>query len=255
MEMAAASGRKPLKMGTKKEDFPAFTTTQGIAIVNEFQSYEDYLDSQITLTDLFYLEDLELARQLVEIGYRSNAEVMSRDDFAQYKVKAEAARQATIVKVPKKLFSAGKDVSGYPFLKALQDRERPIIEGKLCTVVFIRDYTKAGHEVSGYIDFAERMRTQDLKPVFLLKRKLLPEIYDLSYYNWTTNTSHTTSTSNWHVIAENENGMLLKNKIDRKVMSMDPKLPTPGDNSTRTVIKSGEYEQIVIYDHTTRRKL
>nr|PNR53258.1 hypothetical protein PHYPA_009634 [Physcomitrium patens] len=169
MEMAAASGRKPLKMGTKKEDFPAFTTTQGIAIVNEFQSYEDYLDSQITLTDLFYLEDLELARQLVEIGYRSNAEVMSRDDFAQYKVKAEAARQATIVKVPKKLFSAGKDVSGYPFLK---------------TVVFIRDYTKAGHEVSGYIDFAERMRTQDLKPVFLLKRKLLPEIYDLSYYNW-----------------------------------------------------------------------
>lgn len=27
------------------------------------------MDSQITLTDLFYLEDLELARQLVEIGY------------------------------------------------------------------------------------------------------------------------------------------------------------------------------------------
>lgn len=33
-------------------------------------SYEDYLDSQITKTDLFYLEDVELARQLVELGYR-----------------------------------------------------------------------------------------------------------------------------------------------------------------------------------------
>jgi len=32
--------------------------------------YEDYLDSHITKTDLFYLEDVELARQLVELGYR-----------------------------------------------------------------------------------------------------------------------------------------------------------------------------------------
>lgn len=30
--------------------------------------YEDYLDSQITGTDMYYLEDLELARQLVELG-------------------------------------------------------------------------------------------------------------------------------------------------------------------------------------------
>ncbi len=32
------------------------------------QSYEDYLDKQITTTDLYYLEDIELARQLVELG-------------------------------------------------------------------------------------------------------------------------------------------------------------------------------------------
>lgn len=32
------------------------------------RSYEDYLDSQITGTDMYYLEDLELARQLVELG-------------------------------------------------------------------------------------------------------------------------------------------------------------------------------------------
>lgn len=30
--------------------------------------YEDYLDRQITATDLYYLEDIELARQLVELG-------------------------------------------------------------------------------------------------------------------------------------------------------------------------------------------
>ncbi len=32
-------------------------------------SYEDYLDNQITATDMFYLEDVELARQLVELGW------------------------------------------------------------------------------------------------------------------------------------------------------------------------------------------
>ncbi len=30
--------------------------------------YEDYLDSQINTTDVYYLEDVELARHLVELG-------------------------------------------------------------------------------------------------------------------------------------------------------------------------------------------
>lgn len=32
-------------------------------IVGEFHAYEDYLDSQISTTDLYYLEDEDLARQ------------------------------------------------------------------------------------------------------------------------------------------------------------------------------------------------
>jgi hypothetical protein len=30
--------------------------------------YEDYLDSQITATDMYYLEDIHRARYLVELG-------------------------------------------------------------------------------------------------------------------------------------------------------------------------------------------
>ncbi len=55
-------------------------------IVTEFNMYEDYLDKQITSTDLFYLEDTELARQLVELGYRGNGEVLSREEFETRKV-------------------------------------------------------------------------------------------------------------------------------------------------------------------------
>ena len=55
------------------------------------------------------------------------------------------------------------------------------------------------------------------------------------------------------VIAENEKGLLFKNKRDRKVINVDPKA-VPGDNSTRTEVQTDEYIQAVIYDHVTRRK-
>ena len=34
--------------------------------LDKFKTYEEYLDSHITKEDLFYLEDIELARQLKE---------------------------------------------------------------------------------------------------------------------------------------------------------------------------------------------
>ena len=34
----------------------------------KYDTYEQYLDSQISQMDLFYLEDQDLARQLVELG-------------------------------------------------------------------------------------------------------------------------------------------------------------------------------------------
>ena len=57
----------------------------------------------------------------------------------------------------------------------------------------------------------------------------------------------------FQVIAENEKGLLFKNKRDRKVINVDPKA-VPGDNSTRTELQTDEYIQAVIYDHVTRRR-
>jgi len=55
------------------------------------------------------------------------------------------------------------------------------------------------------------------------------------------------------VIADNYEGLLFKNKRDRKVINVDPKAK-PGDNSQRVEIKTQEYTQVVLYDHVTRRK-
>ena len=54
-------------------------------IVSSFTTYEDFLDSQITQQDLFYLEDEELGRQLVELGYRGNGELLKGPRFINSK--------------------------------------------------------------------------------------------------------------------------------------------------------------------------
>ena len=49
----------------------------------EFEKYEDYLDKQMSDEDLFYLEDTELARQLIEVGYHGKGEILTRDQFEE----------------------------------------------------------------------------------------------------------------------------------------------------------------------------
>merc|ERR1711916_181627 len=79
-------------------------TADSIAL--EFATYEDYLDSQISPTDLFYLEDEDLARQLVELGYRGSGETLKREEFEARKKAAENARLSKMRNAPKVLASA-----------------------------------------------------------------------------------------------------------------------------------------------------
>lgn len=81
-----------------------------------------------------------------------------------------------------------------------------------------------------------------------------PRPSDMSFYNWETQTCTSSATPNFQVIAENENGLLFKNKRDRKIINVDPKEQKPGDNTTRTMIKCHEHIQCVFYDHLSRRK-
>jgi len=223
------------------------------SIVQDYDTYEDYLDSQITPTDIYYLEDEDLARQLVELGYRGSGETLKRDEFLARKKAAEQARLNKLRATPKALASASKDVTGFPFLASLAEREEMVRNGKLTTIIFIRDKNAKGQEVSGYIDYAHRLKTEAFEPYFERKKKLMPTMSDLSFYNWETQTSTSNATPNFQVIADNEAGLLFKNKRDRKVINVDPKA-RPGDNSRRIELHTHEYTQVVLYDHVTRRK-
>jgi hypothetical protein len=219
--------------------------------VLDFQTYEDYLDQQVTNEDLYYLEDPDNARQIVELGYKGK-DFMSREEF-------EAARKAASegpLKRKKSLeavCSVGKRFDDSPFLYALAKREELVRNGKLSTIIFIRDVVK-GHEVSGFIDYGHRLKNEDFDEYFSRRKKLVPKRSDLSYYNWKTHTLYYNNSSTFQVLADNEMGLLFKHKRDRKTINVDPRAATPGDNSNRTVLVTDEYTQVTIYDHVTRRK-
>mmetsp|Transcript_29544 Transcript_29544/g.28275 ORF Transcript_29544/g.28275 Transcript_29544/m.28275 type:complete len:241 (+) Transcript_29544:138-860(+) len=240
-------------MASKKSRNHGNDENSSLDIVERFDTYENYLDSQLTPADMNYLEDDEMARQLVELGYRGLGDTIRRDDFEARK---RLLRERTNQKhsVPKQLASLGKDLSQFPLLQALANREELVRTGKLTTIVFIRDKNAKGQEVSGYIDLAHRMRTEDFAPVFECRKRLLPKPSDLSYFNWDTNLSTSNSTPHYQVIADSAQGLLFKNKRDRKIVNVNPEAP-PGDNTTRVEIETPEYIQIVFYDHSTRRRL
>uniref|UniRef100_A0A8C8RKX3 Cilia- and flagella-associated protein 299 n=1 Tax=Pelusios castaneus TaxID=367368 RepID=A0A8C8RKX3_9SAUR len=103
-------------------------------IIAQFNTYDDYLDSQITTQDLFYLENEEMARQLVELGFRGSGEVLKREEFEARKAAAEASRLSERTQ-QKTLSSAGKELKDN-FLKALAEREEANRSGKMAVSPF-----------------------------------------------------------------------------------------------------------------------
>lgn len=113
-----------------------------------------------------------------------------------------------------------------------------------------------GIEISGYIDFAHRLKTEDFTPYFKGEKLFLPKSTDLSYYNWNTGTCISNDSPNFKVDSSSEKQVLLfRNKRDRKVINVHHE-SRGGDNTERRPFRSlrKEYKQIVIFDHYTRRK-
>uniref|UniRef100_UPI003D6F5C2B cilia- and flagella-associated protein 299 n=1 Tax=Danio rerio TaxID=7955 RepID=UPI003D6F5C2B len=216
--------------------------------MDEFRTYEDFLDSQIKPVDLFYLEDQELARQLVELGLKDSS--LEREEFETRKAAAEASRLASGSQ-QKKLASTGKELKDN-FLRALAEREEANRSGEMNSIIFIRDQNARGQEISAYIDYSHRLKSEDFEPYFSGKKRLLPKTSDLSFYNWRTQKSKHNNSSNYEVITENPSGLLFKCKNDRKILNVDPE-ELPGDSSTRTPVQSDLYVHVVIYDHVIRK--
>ncbi|XP_040411784.1 cilia- and flagella-associated protein 299 isoform X2 [Cygnus olor] len=149
------------------------------------------------------------------------------------------------------LASAGKELKDN-FLRALVEREEANRDGKLSSIIYIRDYNSRHQEVSAYIDYAYRLTTDDFEAYFSGKKRLLPRKTDLSFYNWNKNVVSSKPSPNYKVIAESACGLLFKNKRDGKIINVNPEV-YPGDNTTRTPVKTDLCFHVVIYDHIIGR--
>ena len=189
--------------------------------LDNFANYEDYLDAQRTDEDLFYLEDTELVRQLYEVGCHGKTELLTRQQFTERKkaaIKARKNQQNAQIKV---LAHQSCPIQGKPFLEALAEREEGLRNGRLTTILFIRD-ERNKRQVSAYIDLADRMKTEDFRLIFNKRKQIQPKPTDLSYYSWEGQSIHYNDSPNFKVDANSEAGLLFRNRRDRKVINVDP---------------------------------
>jgi hypothetical protein len=156
--MAEVASNRPTTV-PKGQVAPTQQTTE--LSLDDFATYEDYLDAQITPKDLFYLEDKELARQLVELGYRGNGEPIKREEFEQRKrggidrgmqplstsTTAEHSGTAAlpgmhdggVMQAQQHAYAIDYESMVTPFMRALKEREEGNRTGKLSSIIFVRD--------------------------------------------------------------------------------------------------------------------
>jgi hypothetical protein len=214
--------------------------------MSAFDTFDEFLDSQITELDLFYVQDIAIARKLVEYGLRGNGEIISKKEYTSRKAAIEKPKDNKTegFDTRTKLGSFSTDSMEYHLAK----REIANRKGILNTIVFVRILNARNKEISSYIDYAHRLETDDFSLIFESAKKFLPKISDLSYYDWSTGKTISNETRNYLTISNNQNGLLFKNKNSRIVLNLDPFVGLP-ELYNRTDVFCTGYLQVSFFDH------
>lgn len=218
-----------------------------------FQNYEEYLDSLVTLADICYLRSTKIARQLAELGYRCTGETLSEKSFYR---RLRIVRDLLFpVHRPYELTSEFVSPAGR-LMEELALRERANRLRILSTIIFVRRFiTKLQFEESAYIDFGDRLESEDWLPYYRGERRLSPLKRDLAYYHWKMERTCLNDTRNYVPIVDPKRGLLFKNIHDRQVIRVDPAAASPGIQTTRIRIYCPFYEHVILYDHVIQSKI
>jgi len=223
-------------------------------IVKHFSTYEEFLDSQVTDTDLKYLEDVSVARQLVELGYRGSGIIISREQFAARKRQYEELKSN--ISTGARNESQAQVTLDNPLIQALAEREEDLSLGHLDTIVFLRTTNSRSHEVSAYIDLQQRLLSDDWRQCLTGRSPFLPSPQDLSFYNWDTGCVSSKNSDHFDIIGTDHSCLLFRNKIDHKIINVDPSVDDAGEGTTRHELPPcAWYRQCVLYDHMIQHKL
>jgi hypothetical protein len=198
---------------------------------------------------------------LLSVAHHGKGEILTKEQFLERKEQFQKAKKDRQAQNVKALAHAVCPIEDNPFLVALAKREEALRNGRMTTILFIRDDpkesgkdSKGKNQVSGYIDLADRMKTEDFRKIFLGYKRLMPKTTDLSYYNWDSQVTTIDDTANFRSDPNSKLGLQFRNLRDRKVINVNPEIADPGDGTTREEIQCDDYTQVVFFDHQTRRK-
>jgi hypothetical protein len=231
--------------------------------IDGYDSYEAYLDSFVTQNDLTYLGNVDVARQLIELGINVKTEILTKDEFYAKKQLFEKLRKTKFDVQTREYNFRDVDPVNYesdPFLSAIAKREEDVVSGRLLVILFMRVKVRKPNgkvvETSGYIDLAERLKTEDFRPILQGTKLLLPKKTDLSYYNWYTGMCHINDSKNFKSETTFEGHQLVfKNKKDRKAIVVTAEqLDDEATQRVEVSSKIPEYEQTILFDHYTKKR-
>jgi len=125
--------------------------------IDNYATYEEYLDAHISDQDMFFLQDRSMARRIFEMLLEGSAG-LSRDKFLQFK---EAQKQ-TVMEEEEESIEVMPDLGtirqkGNPLLSAIWEHIDAIEAKELTPILFIRMKSNNGSEVSAFIDVADRI--------------------------------------------------------------------------------------------------
>uniref|UniRef100_R4G7Y6 Cilia- and flagella-associated protein 299 n=1 Tax=Rhodnius prolixus TaxID=13249 RepID=R4G7Y6_RHOPR len=224
-----------------------------IITVGPFSNYYHYLDSFIHPTDSTFLPDLKTGRMMVQLGYRGD--ILSREEFYAKKRKIKETYGPPPSAFPDtRSISVNLDLPLYQLADEFSYREKPNRMKKMLTIFFVRIKTRSGNKLTSFIDYAERLKHEDLRDVFILKKRLWPKSTDLMYHNWSKNIKLINHTENIQVMYGSCDGLLFKCKEDQCIIDPDINKNNPGRFSNISRVSAPGYDQIVIFDHIMRRK-
>ena len=188
--------------------------------LTKINNYDEYLDRFVTSEDKLYLEEDELARDVIELYSINKGEIRNESDFVRKKKEIEDMNKVVEDK-NQTLLSLNMNYRKNSFLEELKKREDEVKKGRKFTIIYIRYKDKKGKETSAYIDFRDRLKTDEMKTVFQEGYPLLPKPSDLSYYNWSLQKVTSKDSSFFSVDAGPKERLSFKNNEDRKKINVD----------------------------------
>lgn len=223
-------------------------------VIKKYKNYEDYLDSLIIEEDQRYLQDIEIARQIVKLGYRfhseqkyiflyqnilslrSSGKTLSYDEFWQMKEELAISQGYGFGRRKSKIENNEDEIeseraetsvevetssSHSAVTKFIQERYRHIVDNTINSVLFIIKKHDNGVEVSGHIDLNQRFADDPNFQKYLKgSRQINPQPGDLTYHHWTKGKTLLSNSDNWEILTESGKAEI-RNKHSGDFVSMD----------------------------------